>query len=148
MYSVDAELQKPAYDDTFAVLTSTEEFRKIVGGDIIKRLDFIRKVGNNAAHRDKKISPEQVKLCLENLFVFLDLVAYFYSDEYEEKKYNPELLNIRTDKTEPTVSVIDFEKLAEENQKLRAQLTARREEQQKLIFRLRSRLNTVRVNCT
>ncbi|MDE5666981.1 MAG: DEAD/DEAH box helicase family protein [Clostridia bacterium] len=131
MYSVDAELQKPAYDDTFAVLTSTEEFRKIVGGGVIKRLDFIRKVGNKAAHGDKKVSSEQVKLCLENLFVFLDLVAYFYSDEYTEKKYNPELLNIRADKPESTVSVIDFEKLVEENKKLKAQLTAHREEQQK-----------------
>lgn len=128
MYSVDEDLQKPAYDDTFAVLTSTEEFRKIVGGDIIKRLDFIRKVGNNAAHSGKKIKPEQVRLCLENLFVFLDLVAYFYAEEYAEKKYNPELLNRQTEKPEE-IAEVDFEKLIAENEKLKAQLTARREEQ-------------------
>ena len=129
MYSVDAELQKPAYDDSFAVLISTEEFRKIVGGDIIKRLDFIRKVGNNAAHVGKKIKPEQVKLCLENLFVFLDLVAYFYADEYEEREYNPALLNGQAERPEKTVPEVDFEKLIAENEKLKAQLTARREEQ-------------------
>ena len=131
MYSVDAELQKPAYDDTLAVLTSTEEFRKIVGTDIIKRLDYIRKVGNNAAHGGKKVKPEQVKLCLENLFVFLDLVAYFYADEYEERKYNPELLNEKTEQPVAAASDIDFEKLIAENQRLKAQLTARREEQKK-----------------
>ncbi|MDE7182568.1 MAG: DEAD/DEAH box helicase family protein, partial [Clostridia bacterium] len=131
MYSVDAELQKPAYDDTFAVLTSTEEFRKIVGADIIKRLDYIRKVGNSAAHGGKKVKPEQVKLCLENLFVFLDLVAYFYADEYEERKYNPELLNDKTEQPVDAASDIDFEKLIAENQRLKAQLTARREEQKK-----------------
>lgn len=129
MYSVDAELQKPAYDDSFAVLTSTEEFRRIVGGDIIKRLDFIRKVGNNAAHSGKKIKPEQVKLCLENLFAFLDLVAYFYADEYEGRKYNSELLNGQTEKPVKTVPDVDFEKLIAENAELKAQLTAHREEQ-------------------
>ncbi len=129
MYSVDAELKKPAYDDTFAVLSSTEEFRKIVGGDIMKRLDFIRKVGNSAAHGGKKVKSEQVKLCLENLFVFLDSVAYLYADKYEDKKYNPAFLEAQTDKPEKAIHEVDFEKLIAENASLKEQLTARREEQ-------------------
>ena len=131
MYSVDAELQKPAYDDTFAVLTSTEEFRKIVGNDIIKQLEFIRKVGNKAAHTGKKIDPEKVRLCVKNLFVFLDLVAYFYADEYENKKFNPELLNLQAEKPDNFVTEVDFAKLVAENERLKELLTARREVQKK-----------------
>lgn len=133
MYSVDGALKKPAYDNTLAVLTSTEEFRKLAGSDIIKRLDFIRKVGNNAAHSGKKAKPEQVQLCLENLFVFLDLVAYCYADEYEKRTYNPELLDNqaeRQEQAEKPVPEIDFEKLVTENAALKASLTARREAKQ------------------
>lgn len=49
MYSVDGDLIMP-YQKTLVSLMSTEEFRDIVGTDIWKRMDFIRKVGNNAAH--------------------------------------------------------------------------------------------------
>ena len=46
---------------------STEEFRDIINDDLMKRMDFIRKMGNNAAHSGKKITEDQAILCLENL---------------------------------------------------------------------------------
>ena len=78
MYSVDKELKAP-YQDTLVSLMGTEEFRDIVGADILRRMDFIRKVGNNAAHSGKKVTKEQAALCLENLYYFMDMVAYFYA---------------------------------------------------------------------
>ena len=76
MYSVDKDLTMP-YQDSLVNLMNSEEFRAIVGIDIWRRMDFIRKVGNIAAHDSrKKISLEQTSLCIENLFVFLDFVAY------------------------------------------------------------------------
>ena len=78
MYSVDGSLVMP-YQDTLISLMSSEEFRDIVGTDIYRRMDFIRRMGNNAAHTGKKISEAQGMLCLENLFVFLDFVACCYS---------------------------------------------------------------------
>ena len=75
MYSVDGSLVMP-YQDTLVSLMSTEEFRDIVDPDLWRRLDFIRRVGNNAAHNGKKITLDQAKLCLENLYIFLDFVAY------------------------------------------------------------------------
>ena len=74
MYSVDRELAMP-YQDNLVSLMGDDKFRTIVGNDIWRRMDFIRRVGNNAAHNGKKVTKEQAELCLENLFVFLDCVA-------------------------------------------------------------------------
>ena len=83
MYSVDGDLVMP-YQDTLISLMSDESFRDIVGTDIWRRMDFIRRIANNAAHSsNKKITSEQAELCLENLFVFLDFVAYCYADDYQ-----------------------------------------------------------------
>ncbi len=86
MYSVDHSLHMP-YDDSLINLMSTSEFRGIVGVDIINRMNLIRKVGNSAAHSSKKVKREEVELCLKNLFVFMDFVAYCYADEYVEREY-------------------------------------------------------------
>lgn len=48
MYSVDKALEMP-YQDNLQSLMNTEDFREIVGPDIWKRMDYIRKSGNNVA---------------------------------------------------------------------------------------------------
>lgn len=132
MYSVDGSLVMP-YQDTLVSLMSTEEFRDIVDPDLWKRMDFIRRLGNNAAHNGKKITLDQAKLCLENLYIFLDFVAYCYAKDYTEGEFHAELL----EESEPSaledmpqISEIDLKALIAENQALKEQLTARREEQQ------------------
>lgn len=57
MYSVDKALVMP-YQDTLVSLMNTEDFRDIVGTDLWRRMDFIRRTGNNAAHSGKKITEE------------------------------------------------------------------------------------------
>ena len=49
MYSVDDALVKP-WQDQLVSLMGTEEFQDVVDRDILKRMHFIRKAGNNAAH--------------------------------------------------------------------------------------------------
>ncbi len=130
MYSVDGSLVMP-YQDSFVTLINTVEFKDIVGNDIFRRIDFIRLVGNSSAHSARNIKPEQAELALENLFYFLDFVAYCYADTYDEHTFNAELL-----KAEPTPVAhvpeitVDIEKLIEENKALKAELTLKREEQQ------------------
>ena len=91
MYSVDKALVMP-YQDSLESLMNTEDFRDIVGTDLWRRMDFIRRTGNNAAHSGKKITEEQAALCLENLYVFLDFVAYCYGENYTEGHFDPALL--------------------------------------------------------
>ena len=131
MYSVDRELSMP-YQDNLVSLINDEKFRDIIGTDIWRRMDFIRKVGNNAAHGGKKVTLEQAELCLENLFVFLDCVAYFYAPEYTERQFDKSLLTLTVDEALSFVpeNDIDIVKLIEENKALKDELTSRRAEQQ------------------
>ena len=132
MYSVDKALVMP-YQDTLVSLMNTEDFRDIVGADIWRRMDFIRRTGNAAAHTGKKITEEQAVLCLENLYVFLDFVAYCYGENYAEGHFDRALL---TEKSEASaapmqeVPEVDLAALMAENAALKEELTARRTEQQ------------------
>ena len=137
MYSVDGDLVLP-WDDKLVSLMSTDEFRDVVDVDLLRRMDFIRKLGNTAAHAGKKVTREQAVLCLENLYIFLDFVAYCYGDNYEERAFDPALLE---ETPHPSASQtpspqgegrdeIDLAALMAENAALKAELTARREEQQ------------------
>lgn len=130
MYSVDCSLVMP-WDDKLVSLMSTDEFRDIVDADLLRRMDFIRKMGNNAAHAGKNVSKEQALLCLENLYIFLDFVAYCYADDYTEGAFDPDLLE-ETPQETPVVSEAELklEELLKENAALREELTSRREEQQ------------------
>ena len=132
MYSVDSSLTK-TWDDKLVSLMSAEDFRDLVDNDLWQRLDFIRKMGNTAAHTGKRVSKEQAALCLENLFVFMDYVAYCYADQYTERAFDEKLLGKTETKPvaiKPQTPEIDLETLIKENQALKAELTARREEQQ------------------
>ena len=132
MYSVDWELKMP-YQETLVSLMSTDEFRDIVEPDMIKRMDFIRVCGNNAAHMGKTVSREQAELCLENLYIFLDFVSYCYAEDYTEGQYNPDLLKDEPDvvpKKDVLTLQVSLQTLMQENEALKAELTARREEQQ------------------
>ncbi len=132
MYSVDRALVMP-YQDNLISLINTDEFREIVDVNLLRRIDYIRKIGNSAAHTGRKISKEQAALCLENLFLFLDFVAYCYAKDYQECKFDSTLLEKEEPVPTPDVNPeteIKLEALMAENAALREELTARREEQQ------------------
>mgnify|MGYP000924913223 CR=1 FL=1 len=132
MYSVDAALVMP-YQDNLISLMNTDEFRDIVDDNLLRRMDYIRKTGNTAAHAGRKITKEQAALCLENLFIFLDFVAYCYAEDYQEGTFDPSLLEQGASADAPAVDTkaeLKLEELMAENTALREELTARRAEQQ------------------
>ncbi len=131
MYSVDDALVMP-YQDHLVNLVNNDAFRDIVELDLWRRLDFIRKLGNVAAHSGKKITEEQAELCLENLYIFLDFIAYCYGETYTAGTFDRSLL---TQQEAPPAVVsteekLDLAKLMAENAALKEELTARRAEQQ------------------
>ena len=131
MYSVDSALAMP-YQDTLVSLMNGEDFRSIVDEDLFRRMDFVRKMGNNAAHMGKKISKEQAALCLENLYLFLDFVSYCYGSNYREKPFDPSLLEQETPaeiSKRKSEAELKLDELMRENAALREELTARRKEQ-------------------
>ncbi len=127
IYSADGDLKKPK-DDTLIKLINNRVFKKIIGGDIYRRIDFIRRMGNTAAHSTGGISQKQAELCLENLFVFLDFVAYCYSDSYTQKEFDPALLSLTTEEALSFVTekTIDIEKLISQNLSQKQRLTQNR----------------------
>ena len=128
IYSVDASLTKP-YQENLISLMNTEEFKDIIDEDLFKRMDFIRKIGNEGTHNARKITEEQAMLCLENLHIFFDFVSYCYADNYVEQSFDRSLMTkeVELPKT-PEISNIDLDKLIAENASLRASLTEQREE--------------------
>ena len=131
MYAVDGALVMP-WDDKLVSLLSTEEFRGIVDEKLLFRLDFIRRIGNTAAHAGKQVTREQAVLCLQNLFVFLDFVAYCYGDSYTEHTFDPALLDAppAAAPVNPPDTEVRLAALMEENAALKEELTRRRAEQQ------------------
>ena len=132
MYSVDAGLTLP-YDTRLAALMDGGAFRGLVGPDLWKRLKLIRQLGNQAAHGGgRKLKASEAALCLENLYLFLDFIAYCYGGNYIERPFDPKLLDAKPEPVPPVPPApsVDLEALIEENKALKAQLTARRTEQQ------------------
>lgn len=132
MYSVDKSLIMP-YQDNLNSLMHTEEFRDIVDGNLWDRLNFIRRMGNNAAHTSRKITFDQAALCLHDLFVFLDFIAYCYADNYEQREFDVELIKAEQNKTQTPISVqyddIDTKVLMTENKPFEEKFTSRRKKQ-------------------
>lgn len=129
MYSVDKDLKKP-YDTTLVCLMNTDEFRAIIDNDLYERMDFIRKTGNIAAHRPQSISIEQAKLCIENLYYFMDFIACCYAEKYEAGQFDPSLLDTYHAPVSGSYTELNLDELIKENKMLRDELTARRAEQQ------------------
>ena len=128
MYSVDGSLEAPSYGDGLAVLMDNPDFRDIVGEDLHRRMKTVRQLGNHAAHNSTQITPDRALLCLENLFWFMDFIAYCYGESYQPAHFDPALIESHPP-TQPETQ-LDFEKLLKENEALKAELTTRRAEQQ------------------
>ena len=130
MYSVDKDLLRP-WQDNLQTLMGTEEFRDIVGVDLWRRMDSLRKYGNTAAHTGKKLTREQAVLCLENLYIFMDFVACCYGADYTPGQFDRALLDGHAEPAPAPApeTELKLEQLMAENAALREQLTARREEQ-------------------
>jgi len=156
MYSVDGSLTEP-YDDSLQSMIDDRDFKDIVGEDIHRRMDYIRKTGNHVAHGSRRMGTDQALLCLENLFVFLDFVAVCYIRGYKGRDFDRklvtdrikeaagarreteqarELLKTRQEQLEKLTEQLDdrsldLQELMQENASLKEKLSARRAEQQK-----------------
>ncbi|WP_018659284.1 DEAD/DEAH box helicase family protein [Allofustis seminis] len=136
MYANDKDLNLP-YNDNFAALINDFDFKDIVGLEMYRAIDFIRVLGNKAAHTNMAVTRSQAVLSLRNLFNFTDAIDMWYSKEYEEKSFNESLLgdNDKLSKTqkekEELLEIIslkdkNLEQIIEENKKLREENQAHR----------------------
>lgn len=74
MYSVDNALEMP-YQDNLQSLMNSEDYRQTIGPDLWKRMDYIRRSGNNAAHSSRKLG--RMKRCFAwKIFLFISIILH------------------------------------------------------------------------
>lgn len=100
VYANDGELKVP-YQDNLASLIYNYEFKSLVEPEMIHLLSYIHNLGNKTVHTTKTVKREEAVLSLRNLFVFTSWIDYCYSDDFEEREFNENLLgeNNRLTKT-------------------------------------------------
>ncbi|MDR3239221.1 MAG: DEAD/DEAH box helicase family protein [Clostridiales bacterium] len=135
VYSVDSSLTKPC-DDKLVTLISAEDFKDLIPSGMIAKLDYLRRVGNNAAHNPNGVTHDQASLALQNLHSFLDFVAYCYGAEYVETPFDKTLPEAKPEPmaapvTPPAAEELDFQTLLDENLPKQKKLTAKRVQQLK-----------------
>ncbi len=128
VYSVDGSLKKP-YEDKLVTLVGTEDFKDLLPVGMMQKLNYLRKVGNNATHNAKGVSRDQAILALQNLHSFMDFVAYCYGVDYNEVSFDRSLLEEKPAPVPvipPEMEEVDFQTLLDENFPKREKLTAKR----------------------
>lgn len=134
VYSVDASLTMP-YEDKLITLISSEDFKDLVPLGMLPKLDYVRRIGNNATHSPRGVNRDQAILALQNLHSFLDFVAFCYGTDYVALPFDHTLLDVLVHAEKPIQPIVPAEvsmqALLEENLPKREKLTAKREAQQK-----------------
>lgn len=135
IYSVDKSLPPP-WDDRLVSLVSTTEFRAYVGENLSRRIDYIRKMGNKAAHTDKELGAEMALLCLKNLHIFLSCVGQSYSPQCKAAPFDAALAKragaaAKEQAEDAAEAQPSLEELLKQNAALQAELTAMRAKQPK-----------------
>jgi type I restriction enzyme R subunit len=129
IYINDEELTLP-YNETFAALINSQDFKDIVGIELYKALNYSRDLGNKAAHTNRNVTREQATLSLRNLFNLTNFIEYCYSESFEEREFDESILgqNEKLRKTSEEQESFEkllakkeesLEELIKENQKLR-----------------------------
>ena len=141
LYANDNDLRIP-YNDNLSALVHDITFKNIIDEKLLKQIEYVIKLGNFAVHNNKKISREEAILSLRYLYNFTCWIAYCYSDSFEEKEFDENILpkqtvNVLTVKERETLyqeleaKDKKLEETRKENEELRKKLTQTRENKKK-----------------
>lgn len=137
LYASDNDLRIP-YNDNLSALVHDITFKNIIDEKLLKQIEYVIKLGNFAVHNNKKISREEAILSLRYLYNFTCWIAYCYSDNFEEKEFDENILpkqtvNVLAIKERETLyqeleaKDKKLEETRKENEELRKKLTKTRE---------------------
>lgn len=93
MYANDTDLKKPASEKLYSLLHD-QTFQKIMPVNLLKSINFIARLGNQAAHSAEKIGRDKAVQALKYLHRFTSWMSYCYSDVYEEEEFDEALLDM------------------------------------------------------
>lgn len=131
LYSVDSNLKMP-YMNNLSALVLNPSFTDSVDEELIGKLKYIIKLGNNAAHTSKSVSYEEAVVSLSNLFDFACFIEYCYGSSYKERQFDETILpsgeGAGLSKSEFDRLVQELDRRSEEKEKLLSELIGLREE--------------------
>ena len=137
LYANDNDLRIP-YNDNLSALVHDITFKNVIDEKLLKQIEYVIKLGNFAVHNNKKISREEAILSLRYLYNFTCWIAYCYSDSFDEKEFDENILpkqtiNVLAVKERETLyqeleaKDKKLEETRKENEELRKKLTQTRE---------------------
>lgn len=92
VYGVDGDLKIP-YQQTLATLIHDRNFKNIIDTNLLKKIIYIQKLGNQAVHSNTKIKKQESLLSLKNLHDFMLWITYLYCDNYIEHRFDESIVS-------------------------------------------------------
>lgn len=121
MFENDRHLTMPKRDSLASMLKASD-FCAVVGSDMSRKLDFIRQVGNNAAHNPGSVTKEHTALSLRHLFDFENFVAGRYRAHKAPYPYDETLLIAEEEIVTEALDTAQIGALVKENRSLKRML--------------------------
>lgn len=141
VYQFDNDVKVP-YQDNLSSLIHDRHFLGIIDEELLPMMKYIVKLGNTAVHTNASISRDEAVLSLHHLHQFISWIDYCYADEYTAPEFDESILYTNEQKRERPEELQDLyeqmsskdrslEEMRKENEKLRMELTLKREEHSK-----------------
>lgn len=135
LYDNEPDLHQP-YDNTLSSLLHDSSFKELIGYELFREVNLIRKIGNNAAH-GSRIKPDESLTCIKYLFRFMKYLGLHYDPQKQKSEpFNEGLIPKPNAEAESKRQVdLLLKKLTSENEKLKyeqKELNQQIEENEKL----------------
>lgn len=118
VYSADTSVKVP-YKDNLASLIHEPSFRDLMNHGTWQKLLYILKVGNLAVHTERQIKLNDAVLALRCLFEFVLWIDYCYGGEYEERKFQENLIPSAGSENSAGTQKSDTRKIKEQEENLK-----------------------------
>lgn len=92
VYGVDGDLKVP-YQQTLATLIYDRNFQTIIEPNLLEKIIYIQKLGNQAVHSNTKIKKQESLLSLKNLHDFMLWITYLYCNDYVDHKFDESIIS-------------------------------------------------------
>ncbi len=87
VYAADSTMNEP-WRDNLASLIHEQSFKSSMDSATWGQLRFIWKLGNEAAHTGKRITPQDAAVSLRALFNFVEWIDYCYGTDYRKRTFS------------------------------------------------------------
>ena len=76
--------------DNLFDLIANPSFEQMVGKNLMNKLHYCRKAGNEAIHNEKEFTVEEAVRCLQNLFEFVQWIDRRYGKNFKPRTFDAE----------------------------------------------------------